>query len=154
MDVAKRIAAMILADAPNLTVEHFGSTVVPGCAGKGIVDLMVLYPAGGLARARSILDALGFQKQNSRDPWPEERPMRVGAIGHEGELFDIHAHVIAADTEEAAQLLGFRDRLRADAPLLAAYVAAKRSIVGRGITDSLDYCMAKGEFIQDHLSEV
>jgi GrpB-like predicted nucleotidyltransferase (UPF0157 family) len=153
VEVAGRLAATIVSKMPSLSVEHIGSTAVPGCAGKGIVDLMVLYPAGDLEQARGVLDALGFQKQNSRDPWPEERPMRVGAIEHAGELFQIHAHAIAADAEEAAVLRGFRDRLRGDAALLA-YVAEKRGILGRGVTDSLDYCIAKGDFSQNHTREV
>ena len=43
----------------GLRVEHIGSTSVPGCAGKGIIDLMVLYPVGGLEHARQVLDSLG-----------------------------------------------------------------------------------------------
>jgi hypothetical protein len=43
-------------------------------------------------------------------------------------------------------LRGFRDRLRADAALVAAYVAAKKAILADGCTDLIDYCNRKGEF--------
>src|ERR1051326_3527870 len=61
-EVAGQIGKMILAQLPSLTVEHIGSTAIPGCAGKGIIDLMILYPDGQLEAAKATLDALGFQQ--------------------------------------------------------------------------------------------
>jgi GrpB-like predicted nucleotidyltransferase (UPF0157 family) len=117
-------------------VEHVGSTSVPGCAGKGIVDLLLVYRDGQLADARDLLDALGFQRQTGRDPFPEERPMRVGSLVHGETAFNLHVHVIAASSPEAQELRGFRDRLRADAALVAAYVAAKSARHERSIKAS------------------
>ena len=77
-EVAQRVAASIRSHLPGVLVEHIGSTCVLGCAGKGIVDLMLVYPEGQLAAARDVLDALGFQRQTTRDPFPEDRPMRHG----------------------------------------------------------------------------
>ena len=136
---------------PELVVEHIGSTAVPGLGGKGVIDLMVLYPTGGLERARAVLDQLGFQRQSTRDPFPESRPMRLGAIQFEAETFRLHAHVISADDDEAAGLRGFRDRLRDDAQLRAAYVERKRAILDAGVTDSVAYSYAKHDFIQSAL---
>ena len=45
-EVAQRVATSIQIHLPGVTVEHIGSTSVPGCAGKGIVDLMLVYPDG------------------------------------------------------------------------------------------------------------
>jgi ribosomal-protein-alanine N-acetyltransferase len=42
----------------------------------------------------------------------------------------------------------FRDRLRADPALVAAYVAAKRAILDAGVTDRLDYASRKAEFVE------
>jgi GrpB-like predicted nucleotidyltransferase (UPF0157 family) len=151
VEVAQRVAKLIHAHLPGSIVEHIGSTSVPGCAGKGIVDLMLLYPDGGLASARDVLDALGFQRQTTRDPFPEDRPMRTGSILHGGATFFIHVHVIAASSPEARVLRSFRDRLRADPGLVASYVAAKKAILARGITDSVDYANCKGEFVQKAL---
>jgi GrpB-like predicted nucleotidyltransferase (UPF0157 family) len=147
-EVAKQVATSVRFHLPTVTVEHIGSTSVPGCAGKGIVDLMLLYPDGQLAAARDVLDALGFQRQTSRDPFPEDRPMRAGSVFYDGKTFLLHVHVIASSSPEAEQLRRFRDRLRADSELIAAYVAAKKTILASGVTDSVDYCIRKGEFIQ------
>jgi GrpB-like predicted nucleotidyltransferase (UPF0157 family) len=146
-EVARHVAAAIQFRLPTVTVEHVGSTSVPGCAGKGIVDLMLLYPEGQLTAAKDLLDALGFQRQTTRDPFPEDRPMRTGSVVYGGVTFRLHVHVIAASSPETAELRRFRDQLRADPDLVAAYVAAKRSILASGVTDSLDYCYRKGDFV-------
>jgi len=151
-EVVARVARMITSRLDGVTVEHIGSTSVPGCAGKGVVDLMVLYPPGKLEQAKALLDAIGFQRQRTRDPFPEERPMRTGAIKHDNKTFRLHAHVIAADSDEAAGLRRFRDLLRADAPVRADYIALKQAIIESGVTDTLDYSNAKDEFIKGILS--
>jgi GrpB-like predicted nucleotidyltransferase (UPF0157 family) len=145
--VARMVAGLIEPHLPGAVVEHIGSTSVPGCAGKGIVDLMLVYPDGQLATARDLLDTLGFQRQANRDPFPEDRPMRIGALLHDGTAFNLHVHVIAASSAEVTQLRGFRDRLRSDPTLMAAYVSAKRAILADGCTDPVDYSIRKGEFI-------
>ena len=142
-----RSAQLIESHLPDVKVEHVGSTAVPGCAGKGVVDLMVLYPPGQLSEVREGLDALGFQRQTGRDPFPEERPMRIGSIEFEGTRFRLHAHVIASDSPEVSEFRTFRDRLRGDPMLLEQYVALKRKIIAEGVTDSLDYSIRKGDFI-------
>ncbi|MGH9846414.1 MAG: GrpB family protein [Blastocatellia bacterium] len=151
--VALLLEQMITRRLPEIVVEHVGSTSVPGCAGKGVIDLMVVYPNGELEGTKALLDALGFQRQTGRDPFPESRPMRKGAIEFDGARFRIHAHVIARDSAEVEELRSFRDHLRADVELLAAYVARKREILAAGVTDSLNYSYAKGEFIQQRLKQ-
>ena len=83
-EVAKRVADLIESHLPDVTVEHVGSTSVPGCAGKGIVDLMVLCPPGRLSEVKDVLKALGFQQQTGRNPFPEERPLRLGSVVYDG----------------------------------------------------------------------
>ena len=132
-------------------VEHIGSTAVPGCDGKGIIDLVVLYSEGQLAAVREQIDALGFQRQTTRDPFPEERPMRTGAFDYQGRRYLAHLHIVAAGSAEAEDMRYFRDCLRADPELRSAYVAYKKKILAKGVSDSVDYAIAKGEFIRQCL---
>src|SRR5262249_39077942 len=113
-EVARQIAQWITAYLPTVMVEHIGSTAVPGCAGKGVVDLMVIYPDGQLETVKEALAALGFQRQTVGVLFPETRPMRVGTVQHEGSTFRLHVHVLAATSPEVVQLRAFRDRLCAD----------------------------------------
>lgn len=152
-EVARRVAAMIRHQAPGLRVEHVGSTAVPGCAGKGVVDLMIPYHGDRLEAARRALEELGFQRQSTRDPFPEDRPMRVGSMEHDEDEFRLHVHVIPVDSEEVKELRAFRDRLRSDPVLLGSYVERKRRIIEAGTTDLVDYAEVKGSFIVEALCE-
>ena len=135
----------------RLSVEHVGSTAVSGLPGKGIVDLLLTYPAGLLEHARAVLDDMGFQRQTFGNPFPEERPMRVGAVSVLGREYRVHVHVISASSREVHDLRRFRDRLRADRRLRADYAEHKRQLIERGITESPHYAEAKGAFIREAL---
>jgi GrpB-like predicted nucleotidyltransferase (UPF0157 family) len=69
-EVAQIVAQLITTQLPTLTVEHIGSTAVEGCVGKGIVDIMLLFPEaeGSLEDVKQLLERLGFQRQTTRDP--------------------------------------------------------------------------------------
>jgi GrpB-like predicted nucleotidyltransferase (UPF0157 family) len=151
--IAQQLGALIHGREPALQVEHVGSTSVPNCGGKGIIDLAVLYPEGLLARARAVLEEVGFQRQGGPEPFPEERPMRVGAVEHDGRVYRIHTHVIALGSPEHQELVWFRDTLCRDAAFRRSYEERKRTILAAGIQDSLEYCKAKGEFITKALEQ-
>ena len=153
IDVAATVGALIERAAPWTKVEHIGSTAIPGCAGKGIVDVMVMYPAGRLEPTRGAIDALGFQPQKTGHIFPDERPMRVGAIEHRGRRYRLHAHVIAMTSPEVETLRLFRDLLRADAALRDAYQDKKRAILQSGVREPSAYTHAKGEFIHSVIGD-
>ena len=147
-EIAARVAALIRDRIPNVTVEHIGSTAVPGCGGKGVIDLMLVSPPEGFDSVKDRLTDLGFQPQATRDPFPESRPMRVGAIWHEGQLFRTHVHVLTAGAAEIGELLAFRDRLRADSALRTVYEACKQAILAAGVVESVAYAEAKAGFFE------
>ena len=147
-EVAARVAALILDRLPQVSVEHIGSTAVPGCDGKGVVDLMLTYGPGDLDLARRTLDGLGFQRYTAPNAHPEDRPVRLGTLRHAGETFRLHVHVIAVDAPEVETQRQFRDALRADPALVAEYVAVKRAALVAGVRDSNQYNVAKDPFIQ------
>lgn len=151
-DVARRVTELVHTQLPHVRIEHIGSTSVPGCAGKGYIDLMILFNGDDeLAAIKGVLEELGFQRQATKVAFPESRPMRTGVIEHEGSRFRLHVHVVPADSTEVDDLLLFRDQLRADPSLMAAYVARKREILESGITESPDYALAKGGFVHGAL---
>jgi GrpB-like predicted nucleotidyltransferase (UPF0157 family) len=150
-EVARRVGDAVRAHLPGVTVEHVGSTSVPGCEGKGVVDLMIPVAPGQMEPVKALLEALGFQKQvppAGHEPWPESRPMRQGSLEHEGTRFNLHVHVIPADSPEVENQRRFRERLCAEPALREAYVARKREILSQGVTNSGDYSEAKGPVIQ------
>lgn len=150
-DVARQVASLVAEHLPQIQVEHIGSTAVPGCAGKGIVDLMIAVPDSEMESAKVLLDRLGFQHQSGPDPFPENRPMRIGAWDYDGKTFFVHVHVILAGSPEVEEMRFFRACLRADPELVKVYVARKREIIGKGMTDPTEYCRAKDAFFKEVL---
>lgn len=157
-DPAAPAAASFLIDAiggaaPWLHIEHIGSTAVPDCGGKGIVDLMALYPPGGLAAAREAIDRLGFQPQRAGRPFPEDRPMRVGTVSFGDQCFRVHVHIIADAVDEVSDIRHFRDALIAEGELRLAYEAKKRDIIAGGVKSTAEYTEAKTAFITGVIAE-
>lgn len=148
--VARRVAGLIRDRLPGARVEHVGSTAVPGCPGKGVVDLMLPYAPGELDAFRSAVEGLGFQLHLGRDPFPPARPVFVGTLGHDGVRFRIHLHLIPAEDPEAAAQRRFRDALRADPALVTAYAARKRAVLAgpERARDATDYNRGKDAFIR------
>jgi GrpB-like predicted nucleotidyltransferase (UPF0157 family) len=138
---------MIEERIPGIAVEHVGSTAVPGCAGKGVVDLMIPYHEGELPPVKRALEDLGFGPQGTRDPFPENRPMRVGSLEHDGDTFGLHVHVVPAGSGEPEEFRAFRDRLRSDPALLRRYVDRKQHIIEGGTTDPVGYAQSRGGFV-------
>ena len=136
---------------PTSASEHVGSTSVPGCAGKGIVDLMIAVADEEMAAVKELLDRLGFQQQTGRDAFPEDPPDAARIVRPRWR--DVpgprprHPGQFARGGRNAVL-----PRLpAADPELLHAYVARKREILAGGVTDSLEYCRLKGEFIKEML---
>jgi GrpB-like predicted nucleotidyltransferase (UPF0157 family) len=152
-EVARRVTEIIHRQLPYVLVEHVGSTAVPGCAGKGVIDLLIPYREGELEPVKDTLHELGFQRQGTKNPFPEDRPMRVGSIEHDGVTFRLHVHVVPADSGEPDELRAFRDRLRADPEVREAYVRRKRDIIEGGTTDPIDYSIVKGSFVREALAK-
>ncbi len=131
-------------------MEHVGSTSVPGCDGKGVLDFVIPYrDQAHLNAINEVLFALGCGRQRGQEPFPESRPMRHGAFVHEGETFLLHIHVVPMGSNDEAELCEFRDRLLADLTLVDCYVALKRAIMDAGPADSLAYTKAKRQFFID-----
>ncbi len=147
--VAAELIKEIAAVSDIFDVEHIGSTAVPGSCGKGIIDLMALYPEGKLEETKEILLSIGFCKQGDEFAcqWPEDRPMYLGIYNFKGESFTVYIHVLKKDNEEVQRFRTFRERLKRDPDLLKEYCTAKESLVSEGINDSDEYTKRKGVVI-------
>ena len=150
-DVARLLCDAITAAWPGAAPEHIGSSSVPGLPGKGYVDLQLPADPADIPAIPEALVAIGLHRQTNRDPFPPTRPMLEGALRHDGTLFILHVHIIPAGEPEIQAARAFRDALRRDPALREAYAAEKRRIIAEGITDGVDYAVAKGHFVEDVL---
>lgn len=142
---------MLQAALPGIEIEHVGSTAVPGCDGKGIIDLMLLIPAGQLSAVCAIVDGMGFQHQSGGKRHPDDRPMREGSFTFDGSVFQLHVHLIPESSAEVDRLRKFRDRLAANPELVALYIEQKRRLIDAQISDRSTYTLGKKAFIESVL---
>jgi 5-(carboxyamino)imidazole ribonucleotide synthase len=156
--VAARIAALINERRPDLTVDHTGSSAVPGLPGKNVIDLGIEVPVEDIPAVTELLVELGFQRQTDRYAFPPTRPLLLGCIDHDGDCFRIHCHVKPAGHRawghDHRRDLAFRDALRADPALRDAYAARKLAVVAEGPVDGFRYSMAKTEWIRSTMEAI
>jgi len=108
-----------------LSVEHIGSTSVPGLAAKPIVDILLV--VGDSRDEGSYLPALegaGYVLRVREPGFDEHRMFRTPAE-------DVHVHVFSAGSPEIGCYLLLRDRLREDEEDRELYAKTKRELAKR-----------------------
>jgi GrpB-like predicted nucleotidyltransferase (UPF0157 family) len=126
----------------ELTVEHIGSTSIPGLAAKPVIDLdVVLASSADLPETIRRLARIGYAHEGD-----------LGIVGREAfhwppDEVRHHLYVLIAGANELRRHLAFRDALRADPGLRDDYTALKRSLAGRYSNDRNSYTHAKSDFI-------
>ena len=138
---AERVRAVVDAADLPLTLEHSGSTSVPGLAAKPIIDILAGYPEGALIHNYiEALQAAGYTYRGEQ-----------GIPGREffrrGDPRSYHVHMVLIGSPFWNDHLLFRDRLRADASLRDAYAALKLDLAKRYPRDREAYIDAKGPFV-------
>ena len=124
------------------SVEHIGSTSVPGLAAKPIVDmLLTVADVADEAAYVPALESIGFVLRVRE---PEHRMLRT--VGRE-----THLHVYQPDRAEVRDYLDLRDWLRLDAEDRGLYAAEKRRLAEQQWRDMNDYSDAKTDIIRDIL---
>lgn len=130
------------------TIHHIGSTSVPGLAAKPLIDMLpeLRWHADGPSLA-PLLEPLGF--------------IYFGPYGIDGRHFfrrkgevDVNMHMFETGHIEVERHLVFRDALRSDAKLLAAYQGLKEELVSRFPNDVDSYAQSKSDFIESVLREL
>jgi GrpB-like predicted nucleotidyltransferase (UPF0157 family) len=127
-----------------LTVEHIGSTSVPGLAAKPIIDLQL--GVRDLEEARSScvgrLQALGYAYL------PEYEARLPGELFfRKGQPWTHHLHVLQGDHPRWERRLLFRDYLRNHPEVAQAYAKLKRDLAAAFDDDMSGYMNAKTAFV-------
>ena len=133
-----------------LGVEHVGSTSVPGLLAKPVIDVAVAVASVAAAEACvAPLEALGWRHRGMHGDDPRRRYFVLERDGRR--VAQLHLWILpAAGWNEH---LRFRDALRADPALAAAYAAEKRRVADLVAWDKHAYSEAKGPFIRAVLDE-
>jgi GrpB-like predicted nucleotidyltransferase (UPF0157 family)/ribosomal protein S18 acetylase RimI-like enzyme len=136
----ERLTGLLRRLLPGAAVDHIGATAVPGSLTKGDLDLMVSVPAEEFDDAVAVL---GSEFERSH---PEEWTRSLASFNEVPEVeLPVGIQLVVAGSIAERVFAGWRDRLRDDAQLLAAYNAFKTDHAGNGYEQ---YTEAKGRFIE------
>lgn len=125
-----------------VSVEHVGSTAVPGLAAKPIIDIdVVLRSSDCLPEVIGRLAALGYEHQGNLGI--EGREAFRSAQG----LPAHHLYACPKDSVALANHLALRDFLRRDAAAVAEYGRIKKGLAARFPDDVDSYVAGKTDFI-------
>ena len=125
--------------ATALSVQHIGSTSVPGLDAKPIIDmLLTVRSVDDEARYVDALEQAGFVLRVRE---PNHRMFRTPER-------DAHLHVYQPDNEAVSDYLDLRDWLRESEPDRALYAATKRDLAQREWSDMNYYADAKSDVIR------
>ena len=146
-DIYAREAAAIrrAIDAHLADLQHVGSTAVPGLLGKPVIDI-----AGAVRSEQASLDciaplqALGYEFRGPHGDDPRRRYYVLDSSGVR--MVQLHLYILPAVAWE--EQLSFRDALRGDPALVAAYAAEKLRLAELVGWDKALYSEQKGPFVR------
>ena len=126
-----------------ISIEHVGSTAVPGLAAKPIIDIDVLLRSStDLPVVIRKLAELGYEHKGD-----------LGVSGREAfranaAAFQHHLYVCPPGSREYDRHIAFRNYLRAHVADANAYALLKRELARKFGSDREGYNQAKSEFVQ------
>jgi GrpB-like predicted nucleotidyltransferase (UPF0157 family) len=131
------------------SVEHIGSTAVPGLAAKPVIDILIgTYSLADAPCFIPPLQALGYiYIEELEKQIPERRYLqKVSSTGHTH-----HLHIAEPSSPFYLEHLHFRDVLRAHPELAQEYADLKFRLAKQFRNDRPAYTEAKNNFIQKAL---
>ena len=136
-----------------LRIEHVGSTSVPGLAAKPVIDIQV---------SVSSLDQRDFFRAQMTELGYKHFPLGEFDLVYPffkrpaGWPSTHHVHLCAAGSKQERDHLAFRDYLRLNPGVAAAYAALKRELAaahdGLTMQSQESYSLSKTEFVRSVLS--
>lgn len=128
----------------DATVQHVGSTSVPGLAAKPVLDVDVIVGASDVPAAVAALESVGYEHRGDlgvtgREAFFEPGPPRR------------NVYVCAAGTTNVRNHLAVRDVLRARDDLRDAYATVKLALAADPAMDIDTYLAGKSAVLQEVL---
>lgn len=128
-----------------MAVHHIGSTSLPGCFAKPIIDILVVVKNLNLVDEQACaLESIGYEAKGefgipSRRYFRKENSQRIRTH---------HVHAYEVGNEQIARHLAFRDFLLAHPEWASKYSQLKQSLAATHPDSMADYIHGKNDFIQ------
>ena len=152
----------------DASIEHIGSTSVPGLGAKPIIDILVgIEDDTLLNQIVSPMQEAGFTYFKKLEPgWPERRlfvflepitnhtaPIIIDINDDDSfrEYFinKSNIHIVVKDTYDWKRHLAFRDFIRSNNDIRDEYYKLKKVLSNREFKDTLEYNSFKNDFIKE-----
>ena len=129
------------------SVEHIGSTSVPGLGAKPIIDIMVgLRSLDDARHCIPLLEAIGYEYVSRHEAvMPERRYLHKGPSRY---ARTHHLHMVETSSEFWEKHIRFRDYLRTHEETTREYYELKKQLAARFRSDRESYTNAKTSFIE------
>ncbi|MEL7025685.1 MAG: GrpB family protein [Pseudomonadota bacterium] len=128
-----------------IAVHHIGSTSVFGLPAKPVIDLLPVFETdGALDAAQRSVEAMGYEWLGEYGLPGRRYARRNGPDGHR----EVQVHCYALGSPEITRHLAFRDALRGNAGLRAAYTSVKARCAALHAGDPRAYGDCKSSWIK------
>jgi GrpB-like predicted nucleotidyltransferase (UPF0157 family) len=128
-----------------LGVEHFGSTSIPRCYAKSIVDILASVPS--LAAVDSTLTKLCQNGYDTSAEFNATLKTSRWAMSHVNGKRIHHIHLVLHESADWRNKILFRDILRRDPLLVDQYIELKLELAKKSARDRERYTALKSDFI-------
>lgn len=141
---AERIRAVL--GEQVVSIEHAGSTSVPGLAAKPVIDIVLVVPNSADEPAYvPALEAAGYVLTIREPDWYEHRVLK-------GPDTNINLHVFSPGCPEIERMLLFRDWLRSNPSDRQLYERTKRELASKDWKYVQNYADAKNDVVDEILA--
>jgi GrpB-like predicted nucleotidyltransferase (UPF0157 family) len=129
-----------------LSIEHAGSTSVPGLSAKPVIDVVLVVASSADEEAYvPRLEAAGYVLRIREPDWYEHRLLK-------GPDTNVNVHVFSEGCEEIERMLLFRDWLRENPGDRDLYERRKRELASQEWKYVQNYADAKNAVVQEILA--
>jgi GrpB-like predicted nucleotidyltransferase (UPF0157 family) len=136
----------------NYTIEHIGSTAVPGLDGKGVIDILI-----GVDNENQINDATKILARNGyfygRNKPDDLSRVFMASTEKDTTSGDIHLHLVLKNSKDFGDFIKVRDFLRQNPAVAKEYSDLKYKIVDRAGNGREEYKKQKSEFVEGILRD-
>lgn len=138
---AEYATAFADAGVPVVSIEHVGSTAVPGLAAKPVIDVDIVVEAEEVEAASNVLISLGFLPEGELGiplRWAFQEPERLSGT---------NTYVVVSGSLSLRNHIAVRDILRSDEALREEYSEVKKRVAATA-GDIYEYGRGKNSTVQ------
>jgi len=143
----KKFLSGVIGDYLCGTIEHVGSTAVPGLTAKPVIDIMF-----GVKSLKASKPAIAALESAGYEYSPYKTDVMHWFCKPSDAHRTHHLHLIPFESALWHERIKFRDRLRADEVIANEYAALKRDLAIRHVGDREAYTQEKWPFIRQVLA--